>query len=65
MFKAIPLGVSEAAFNETLLATLSPNSLVLINYLDMHLTLLGETNVLLLAGIERKRKALIKIIARR
>lgn len=42
LFKAIPLGVSEAAFNEAPPATLSPSSLVLINYLDMHLTLLGK-----------------------
>lgn len=42
LFKAVPLGVCEATFNEALAATLSPNSLVLINYLDMHLTLLGK-----------------------
>ena len=42
MFKATPLGVSEASFNEAPPATLSPNSLVLINYLDMHLTLLKK-----------------------
>ena len=42
MFKAVPLGVSEAAFNEAPPATLSPSSLALINYLDMHLTLLGK-----------------------
>ncbi|CAB1436496.1 unnamed protein product, partial [Pleuronectes platessa] len=42
LFKAVPLGVSEAPFNEVPPATLSPNSLVLINYLDMHLTLLGK-----------------------
>lgn len=39
LFKAVPLGVLEAAFIEAPPATLSPSSLVLINYLDMHLTL--------------------------